>query len=91
MTPAGRRAIEEAKRGGAWETAVRREETATIPDELARALRRRKGAIAGYRALPDSRKKQLLHWLFTAKRDETRASRIAAIVSESLGEDPPST
>ncbi|MFC1499593.1 YdeI family protein [Candidatus Zixiibacteriota bacterium] len=87
MTPAGRRKIEEAKLSGAWEEAARREETDRIPEELERVLRRKKGAIAGYRALSETRKKQLLHWLFTAKRDETRASRMNAIVSEALGDE----
>ena len=86
VAPAGKRTIVEAKRGGAWEAAVRREETDRIPEELARALRRQKGAIAGYRRLSNGRKKQLGHWLFAAKRDATRAARIAAIVAEALDE-----
>lgn len=86
VAPAGKRTIVDAKRGGAWDAAVRREETERIPEELARALRRQKGAIAGYRRLSNGRKKQLAHWLFTAKRDATRASRIAAVVSEALDE-----
>ncbi len=80
------RTIVDAKRSGAWDAAARREETDRIPEELARALRRTKGAIAGYRRLSTSRKKQLLHWLLTAKRDATRASRIAAIVAEAVDE-----
>ncbi len=84
VTAAGLRAIAEAKAAGAWEAAVRREDTERIPERLVRALRRRKGALAGYRALPDSRKKQLVHWLFTAKREDTRDSRLDAIVAEAL-------
>lgn len=90
VTSAGMQKIVEAKQGGAWDAAVRREETDRIPEELAKALRKRKGAIAGYRALSNARKKQLVHWLFTAKRDVTRVSRITAIVAEALGESSPS-
>ena len=84
MTAAGLRAVAEAKEAGAWDAATRREDTDRIPDELLRALRKRKGALAGYRALPDSRKKQLVHWLFTAKREQTRDSRLETIIAEAL-------
>ena len=85
MTEAGLASVADARRSGQWDIAIARERTEEIPPDLARALRRRKGATAAYRALADSRKKQLLHWLFTAKRAETRQKRIAAIVSEVLG------
>jgi uncharacterized protein YdeI (YjbR/CyaY-like superfamily) len=90
VAAAGLRTITEAKESGAWEAAVRREEPDEIPMQLARALRRKKGALAGYRALPRGRKKQLLHWLFSARREETRTGRITAIVAEALrGGSPP--
>ena len=85
----GLRAVAEAKASGAWEAAARREEPDAIPEPLARALRRKKGGLAGYRGLHTGRKKQLLHWLFTAKREESKAARIAAIVAEALGASSP--
>ena len=89
VAAAGLRAVAEGRAGGAWEAALRSEEPDRVPEELLRALRRRKGAISGYRGLTRSRRKQLIHWLLTAKRDATRASRIAAIVAEALGSSPP--
>lgn len=35
-----------------------------------------------YRSLTDSRKRQLLHWLLTAKSQATRQRRIEAILQE---------
>jgi uncharacterized protein YdeI (YjbR/CyaY-like superfamily) len=85
MTEAGLARIEEAKATGEWDAARSREDTDTIPDNLKKALNRRKGAVAAFRALPMSRKKQLLHWLNSAKRPETEERRIRAILDEVLG------
>jgi uncharacterized protein YdeI (YjbR/CyaY-like superfamily) len=82
MTEAGLAKIAEARQSGQWDAAIARERTDVIPSDLEKALRRRKGAIAAYRNLTNSRKKQLLYWLFNAKRAETRKKRIEAIVSE---------
>lgn len=85
MTEAGLAKIAEARRSGQWDAASARERTNEIPPDLKKALCRRKGAIAAYRGLTDSRKKQLLHWLFTAEKAETRRRRIASIVSQVIG------
>jgi uncharacterized protein YdeI (YjbR/CyaY-like superfamily) len=82
MTEAGRRKVAQAHQSRQWAAALARERPDEIPEDLARALRRKKGALAGYRQLPDSRKKQLLHWLESAKRAETRKKRLNAIVEE---------
>lgn len=82
MTEAGLEKVVEAQQNGQWDVAIRIEQTDLIPDELEKALRREKGALAAYRKLAHSRKKQLLHWLLTAKMEDTRQRRIAAIVEE---------
>lgn len=82
MTEAGLAKISEAKANGQWEAALRREQVDIIPPDLQKALRKRKGAIAAYRALPASRKKQYMYWLQSAKRPATRQSRIEKIVEE---------
>lgn len=82
MTEAGLEKVAEARQSGQWDAAIKRERTDLIPADLERALRREKGALAGYRRLTNSRKKQLLHWLLTAKREETIRRRIEAIVQE---------
>ncbi len=82
MTEAGLAAVREAQQNGQWEQALKREQTQEIPEDLRNALRRRKGALRGYRELSASRKKQLLYWIDSAKKPKTRARRIQAIVDE---------
>lgn len=84
MRQAGRLKIVEAKETGAWDAAIRRERVDVIPEGLEKALRKHAGALAAYRALPDSRKKQYIYWLQTAKRDDTVQRRIRKIVAEVL-------
>jgi uncharacterized protein YdeI (YjbR/CyaY-like superfamily) len=85
MMEAGLQKVAEGRLSGQWEAAVRREQVDLIPADLAKALRRRKGAIGTYRNLAPSRRKQMLHWLMTSKRPETREMRIEAIVEEVAG------
>ncbi len=85
MTPAGLEKVQEARQNGQWQAAIAREQTDRIPAELGKALRRRKGALAGFRGLADSRKKQLLHWFLTAKSEATRQRRLEAILREAAG------
>jgi uncharacterized protein YdeI (YjbR/CyaY-like superfamily) len=86
MTEAGLEKVAEAKENGQWEAATRREQVEIIPLGLEQALRRRKGGVAAYRALPASRKKQLIYWLQSAKSPETKRRRIQAIVDEIFSE-----
>lgn len=82
MTPAGLRAVAEAQANGQWETAIRREQVEIIPEELERALRQTAGALDAYRALPASRRKQLIYLLQSAKTEVTKRRRIQRIVDE---------
>ena len=82
MTKAGLEKVTEAKQNGQWQAAIAREKTDLLPEDLAKALRKQKGALAGFRGLANSRKKQLLHWLLTAKSQATRQRRLEAIVRE---------
>jgi uncharacterized protein YdeI (YjbR/CyaY-like superfamily) len=82
MTEAGLQTVAEAQANGQWETALRIEQTEVIPEDLEKALRREKGALAAYKGLSHSRKRQLLRLLLTAKSEATRQRRIAAILTE---------
>lgn len=82
MTPAGLEKIDQAKESSQWQAAIMREQTDVIPPDLEKALRRKRGAIVAYRDLTDSKKKEYLHRIYSAKRPETRARRIESIVSE---------
>ena len=48
-----------------------------MPDFFAQALKRNRAAAAGFARLPPSRQREYLVWVSTAKREETRAGRLA--------------
>jgi uncharacterized protein YdeI (YjbR/CyaY-like superfamily) len=75
MTPA---AIERAKANGSW-TMLDSVERLEVPGDLARALEAQPPAAAIFASFPPSARKQMLAWVATAIRPETRALRIAAI------------
>ena len=83
MTDAGRRAIGVAKDNGWW-TISDSVEDLIEPDELAAALDDAPAARANWDAFPPSARKQMLWSIVTAAKPETRAKRIAAIVTEAL-------
>jgi uncharacterized protein YdeI (YjbR/CyaY-like superfamily) len=81
MTDAGRRAVEVAKANGSW-TVYDAVEDLIEPADLAAALDARPAARRAWDAFPPSARKQMLWWVVSAGRPETRAKRIATIVSE---------
>ncbi len=82
MTEAGLAKVAAAHGDGQWDAALRIEKTDLIPPDLEKALRKRKGALIGYRSLTHSRRRQILRRLLTAKRQATRQRIIEAIVQE---------
>ncbi|MEM9135590.1 MAG: YdeI/OmpD-associated family protein [Actinomycetota bacterium] len=81
MTEAGLRAIELAKENGAW-SFLEPIDDLIVPDDLASALRGSPSASAAYEALSNSAKRAILYSLYSAKRDETRARRVAAALAD---------
>jgi len=79
MTVAGLEKIAEAKENGEWESALTREDTNMIAEDLVQELKRNQAWVF-FNNWPDSRKKQYLYWLNSAKRPETRQKRIQVIV-----------
>jgi uncharacterized protein YdeI (YjbR/CyaY-like superfamily) len=77
MTDAGRRAVEVAKANGSW-SIYDSVEDLLEPDDLADAL----DAYTAWDGFPPSARKQMLWWVVSSGRPETRASRTAKIVSE---------
>jgi uncharacterized protein YdeI (YjbR/CyaY-like superfamily) len=84
MMEAGLAKVAEAQANGQWEIALQVEQTDVIPPDLEQALRHKQGALVGYQGLTNSRKRQILRGLLTAKSATTRQRCIAAIVQEAL-------
>jgi uncharacterized protein YdeI (YjbR/CyaY-like superfamily) len=88
MMPAGFASIELAKKNGSW-AALDSVEAMEMPADLKKALKANAGAQKGFESFSPSGQKQLLYWLNMAKREETRARRIAEIVAGALaGRNP---
>jgi uncharacterized protein YdeI (YjbR/CyaY-like superfamily) len=75
MTDAGRAAIRTAKRNGSWD-ALTETDALVEPDDLAAALDADPRARRHWDAFPPSSRKMILHWVGSAKREETRRRRI---------------
>jgi uncharacterized protein YdeI (YjbR/CyaY-like superfamily) len=83
MTPAGVAPVEAAKADGSWNMLDDVEEL-IVPPDLAAALEGCPGAAARFEALNDSLKKQLLYWIASAKRPDTRERRVAKTVRAAI-------
>jgi uncharacterized protein YdeI (YjbR/CyaY-like superfamily) len=81
MTPAGMRAIEQAKADGRWDAAYEGQRSATVPDDLRRALDADPAARAAFAGLDSRNRYAILFRVQQAKRPDTRARRIATYVS----------
>ncbi len=89
MTDAGLRAVDVAKKNGAW-SLLEPVDALIVPADLASALRGSERAREAYEALSKSAKRAVLYSLYSAKREETRAKRVADALAaleggESLG------
>lgn len=79
MHDAGRRAVEVAQANGWW-TILDPVEDLEEPDDLVVALDAEPVARAAWDGFPPSARKQMLWWVISAGRPDTRARRIATIV-----------
>ncbi|MBN9021295.1 MAG: YdeI/OmpD-associated family protein [Rhizobiales bacterium] len=80
MMPAGLAHVEAAKADGRWDGAYAGSATMTIPADFLAALEERPAARAFFATLDRSNLFAIYHRLHTAKRPETRARRMAAIL-----------
>ena len=81
MTDAGRRAIEVAQ-GNGWWTILDSVEDLIEPPDLTVALDAVPAARTTWDGFPASPRKQMLFWIISAARPETRAKRIETIVAK---------
>jgi uncharacterized protein YdeI (YjbR/CyaY-like superfamily) len=79
MAPAGLTKIKAAKQDGSW-YALDSIEALEIPPDLARTLAANETAREYFDAFPPSVKRAILEWIASAKKQETRARRIAETV-----------
>ncbi|ARV62704.1 hypothetical protein BZZ01_32335 [Nostocales cyanobacterium HT-58-2] len=80
MTEAGFKKIEAAKQDGSWNTLDAIEEL-IIPIDLKQALEENEIANKYFQAFSKSSKKNILYWIESAKRPETRFKRIEQTIS----------
>jgi len=80
MTEIGLAKIETAKRDGSW-NALDASDKLEIPVDLAKEFRSNKIAARNFASFSDAVKRGILSWIFSAKRDETRAARIEKTVT----------
>lgn len=81
ITPAGEQAFAHRKENKSVVYAYEQVFTAELSSQELRAFKREKAAWTFFEATPPSYKKVMLHWVSTAKKSETRASRMAALVN----------
>ena len=82
MTAAGLREVEGAKADGRWQAAYDAFGSSAVPDDFLRELARNKKAKAFFATLNKTNLYSIVYRLQTAKRPETRAKRILAIIAK---------
>lgn len=81
MTAAGIKSIEIAKENGSW-TILDDIEALVIPPDLETEFAAHSMARNFFQDLSKSIKKQILYWLASAKKEETRSKRLQIIITE---------
>ena len=79
MAAAGKAMVAEAKKTGTWD-ALNQVEDLIVPADMQAAFDEAPQAFAHWLAFPDSAKRGILEWIFTAKKKETRLKRIQETV-----------
>lgn len=81
LMPAGIAAIELAKQNGAWNL-LDRSDNLEIPKEMQIALAAVPTADVNFANFPPGAKRNILQWVYEAKRPETSKKRIAEVVQK---------
>lgn len=80
MSAAGLREIQQAKADGRWDQAYAPQSTAAIPADLSAALAKNKKAMSFFASLDGANRYAIVYRVQTAKKPETRASRIETFI-----------
>lgn len=81
IRPAGLATVKAAKANGQWDKAYAPASTIQVPPDLAAALKKNKQARAFFDTLTGSERFAFLHRLHAAKKEETRAKRLALFIA----------
>ncbi|WP_219944311.1 YdeI family protein [Iamia sp. SCSIO 61187] len=81
MAPAGQALVDQAKASGTWDLLAEVED-GIVPADVQAALDELPAAAEHFAAFPPSARLQILTWILTAKRPETRARRIVTTVAK---------
>ena len=79
MEPSGLAAVADAQEDGSWDL-LTDVENLVVPEDLAVAFSATPGSEEGFNALSASLRRQILYWIASAKREQTRADRIRETV-----------
>jgi uncharacterized protein YdeI (YjbR/CyaY-like superfamily) len=82
MTAAGLREVKSAKTDGRWQAAYDAFGSSAVPDDFLKELARNKKAKAFFATLNKTNLYSIVYRLQTAKRPETRAKRMLAIIAK---------
>lgn len=80
MQPSGLRQVELAQADGRWEAAYASQSKASVPDDLQEALDKNPQALAFFLTLNSVNRYAILFRVQTARKAETRATRIQQFV-----------
>jgi uncharacterized protein YdeI (YjbR/CyaY-like superfamily) len=80
MQPAGLREVEQAKADGRWDRAYAGQRSATVPDDLRRALDANPAASEFFETISSANRFAILYRISAVKRPETRARKVAQYV-----------
>jgi uncharacterized protein YdeI (YjbR/CyaY-like superfamily) len=83
MTDAGLAKIQDAKLNGQWDAAYTSKTPTEFPADLRNALQEDPEAKQNFEAFSNSTRFQYIHWIDSAKTDQTRQKRIAGVVLRS--------
>jgi uncharacterized protein YdeI (YjbR/CyaY-like superfamily) len=81
MRPEGLAKVEAAKRDGSWE-ALMAAESLEVPEDLVAALGAAPEALAAWERFTRASRRNILTWVFSAKRADTRGKRVAEVVAK---------
>ena len=90
MTTAGIKKVEVAKQDGSWNS-LNAIEALIIPIDLQQALEANETANLNFQAFSNSWKKNILFWIHSAKRPETRLKRIEQTIMSAAHNRSPLT